>query len=124
VQVGDGELDVVVAALAGTGLCGQQATTVDLLEIAVGELVSALGPLRGFVGEPQVPAGVLLEAVVLDVTVLLLARGLVLAPCVTVVGDELPSLINVLAWPKARLFSFTAMSFLLGAVVLVPTAAD
>ena len=30
VQVGDGELDVVVAALAGAGLCGQQATTVEL----------------------------------------------------------------------------------------------
>jgi hypothetical protein len=63
--VGDGELDVVVAALAGAGLRGQQATTVDLLEIAVGELVSALGPLRGFVVETQMPAGVLLEAVVL-----------------------------------------------------------
>src|SRR4051794_15103159 len=72
-----------------TQLSGQQPASVDLLEIAVGELVATL-PLRiYFIVDPKMPLGVLGDGVLFDEVVLLLRRGLVLAPCVALVDDVL-----------------------------------
>src|SRR5687768_13524612 len=83
-----GRLDVVVLALPCTRLGGQHPTPVDVLEVAVGELVVALGVLRLLVVYPQVPLPVLTVAVLLDEPVLLGRRRLVLAPVVPLVEDD------------------------------------
>jgi hypothetical protein len=85
--VGHREFDVEVLALPGAGLRGQQPAAVDLLEVAVRELVPALPVLVLLVVDPEMPPGVLADPVLLDEVVLLLRRRPVLAPGVTVVDD-------------------------------------
>ena len=57
------------------GLRRQQATTVDLLEVAVRKLVVGLRVLRLLVIDPEMPLRVLVEAVLLDERVLRAADG-------------------------------------------------
>src|SRR4051812_9845790 len=59
----------------------------DALEVAVGELVVALGVARGIVVDAQEPLAVLGEAMLLEVPVLVLRRRLLLAPVVPVVEN-------------------------------------
>jgi hypothetical protein len=59
VQVGNRELDVAVLALPGTRLRRQQPAPVDVLEVAVRELVAALPALVLLVVEPEMPPRVL-----------------------------------------------------------------
>ena len=83
-----GELDVGVVALRGPGLGGQHAAAVHVLEVAVGELVAALGLDPALVVDREVPAPVGGVAVRLDVRVLPGRGRLVLAPIVAVVEDH------------------------------------
>src|ERR1700730_4573851 len=85
-QVSHREFDVVVLALSGTGFRRQQPATVDVLKVAVRELVAALPVLVHLVVNPEMPPCILGDPVPLDVVVLLPGRGLVLAPCVTVIN--------------------------------------
>jgi hypothetical protein len=85
VQMGGGQLDVEVLALAGARLRGQHPAAVHLLEVAVRELVPRLGVLRLLVVDTEVPPGVLAEPVFGQEIVLLPSRGLVFAPVVALV---------------------------------------
>jgi hypothetical protein len=62
---------------------------VDLLEVAVRELVMALRLLALLVVDAEVPLRVLAPAVLLDELVLLRGGRLVLAPVVALVQDDL-----------------------------------
>jgi hypothetical protein len=65
---------------------------VHLLEVAVGDLVVALGVHVELVVDAEVPPSVGAHAVFLDEAVLLPGRRPVLAPLVPVVEDDLPFL--------------------------------
>src|SRR2546421_6580732 len=88
-QMGSGQLYVVVLALTGSRFRREHSTAVDLLEISVRELVVSLRLLLLPVVDPQIPPGVGIPPVLLDVLVLLLGCGFMLAPRVPVVDDEL-----------------------------------
>src|SRR6267378_1974622 len=91
VQTRDRLLDVEVLVLSCSAFRREECTAVDLLEIAVGELVMLLR-VRGLRGvHAQVPPTVFTEAVALDERVLLLRGRTMLAPRVAVVPDH-PSL--------------------------------
>src|SRR4051812_47695181 len=87
-QVGGRKLDVGVLALPGPRLGGEKGAAVDVLEIAVGELVAALVVPVLLVVDAEVPAGVGTHPVLGDEGVLLPGRGLVLAPLVALVADH------------------------------------
>jgi hypothetical protein len=73
--MGHREFYVVVFALPCARLGGQQSAAVDLLEIAVGKLVSTFVVFAFFfVVDAEMPFGVLSVAVLLDEFVLLLGR--------------------------------------------------
>jgi len=84
-----GELDVVVVVLARPRLSREDRPAVNLLEVAVRELVARLRLLVGVVVDAEVPATVLGSAVLLDELVLLRRRRLMLAPIVAVVAHGL-----------------------------------
>src|ERR1700731_1383145 len=88
-QVSHREFDVVVLALSGTGFRRQQPATVDVLKVAPRELVAALPVLVPLALNPEMPPCMRGDPVPLDVVVLLPGRGLVLAPCVTVIDHVL-----------------------------------
>src|ERR1700710_2794694 len=88
VQVRGSGLDVEVLALPRPRLRGQHAAAVDVAEVAVGELVSALGVWIGLVVDPEVPAAVRGVAMLIDVRVLLRGRRLMLAPRVAIVQHD------------------------------------
>src|SRR5215216_6254564 len=78
----------------------------DLLEVAVRELVVPLGVVVHRVVDPEVPQAVVLPAVLVEVLVLLVGGRLVLAPVVALVGDELTvadQLLRVLESPVVQL---------------------
>src|SRR2546423_2619042 len=90
--MGGGLLDVVVLVLPGANLRREDPTTVDLDEIAVRELVASLA-VRGFlVIHAEVPLPVLVDSVLGEELVLLPGRGLMLAPRISLVEDDLPIL--------------------------------
>src|SRR4051812_43551890 len=66
----------------------KHATPMNLFEITVRELVSSLGLFRLCFVDAQVPSPVLFEPVLADILVLLLRRGLVLAPGIPLINDD------------------------------------
>src|SRR5215216_3556765 len=78
-------LDVVVFVLSRPALGGEHSTAVDVLEIAVRELVPSFGILPPLVVDPQVPLPELTVPMLLDELVLLLCGRLVLAPRISLV---------------------------------------
>src|SRR4029453_16707719 len=79
-QVVGGELDLLVAPLGGPALAGGPRHAVEAAEVAVDKGVPGLGLVGGAVGEGQVPLGVLLPGVGLQVGVLVVGAGLDVAP--------------------------------------------
>jgi hypothetical protein len=80
-------LDVTTTILTRAALRQEDATTVNVLEIAVGELELRLDVVSSAAIDPEVPNSVELEIMVDEVLVLLLDRRAVLAPVVALVGD-------------------------------------
>lgn len=85
VQMRNGKFDVQVLPLTRSWLCRKHPAPVDVLEIAVGELIPALVVFVWVIIDAEIPAPVFTEAMRLDVRILLLGRGLMLAPGVPVV---------------------------------------
>ena len=85
VQVRGRRLHVEILVLAGTRLGGQDATSMDVLEIAVRKLVPCLRVLCFLVVLTELPLPVLVEPVLLDELVLPPRGGLMLAPVVTLI---------------------------------------
>ena len=81
-QTGCGILDVEMLVLARTAFRRQQTAAVDLLEIAVGELVPLLGLLALLIVYAQAPLAVFGVAVPLDERVLLVGGWAVFAPVI------------------------------------------
>src|SRR4030095_16094922 len=79
-EVVGGELDLLVAPFGGPVLAGDQAHAVQAAEVAIHEGVPGLGLVAGAVGGGQVPPGVLLPGVGLQVGVLVLGARLDVAP--------------------------------------------
>ena len=66
------QLDLLVPPFGSTVVAGDDPHPVDPAEVAEHERVARLRPVRGAVGEPEVPGRVLVPAVVLEVGVLVL----------------------------------------------------
>ena len=79
-QVVGRELDVLVPPLAGPVDAGDQAGAVHAAQVAVHERVARLGLVVGTLGEPEVPGGVLVPGVLVEVGVLRVRTGLRVAP--------------------------------------------
>src|SRR5215218_905924 len=79
-EVVGGELDLLVAPFGGPVQAGDQAHAVQAAEVAVDEGVPGLSLVGGAVGEGQVPLGVLLPGMRLQVGVLVLGGGLDVVP--------------------------------------------
>jgi hypothetical protein len=54
-QVGCGAFDVIIFVLPGPAFRGNHPTSVDIFEIAVGELVSSFGVFIFLIVYPQMP---------------------------------------------------------------------
>jgi hypothetical protein len=87
-QTGCGILDVEMLVLARTAFRRQQTGAVDILEIAVGELVPPLGLLVLLIVYAQAPLAVFGVAVPLDERVLLVGGWAVSAPVIPHVEHE------------------------------------
>src|SRR5215207_5367522 len=90
-------LDVKVFVLSRPAFCGQHSTAMNVLEIAVGELVPSFGILAPLVVDPQVPLPELTVPVAFDELVLLLGGGLMFAPRVPLVYYDVPFLDQLLS---------------------------
>ena len=88
-QLVSGELDLLVAPLRGAVVAGDQAGAVQATEIAVDECVACLGPVRGALGEAEVPFGVIAPGVRLEERVFVRSFGLDVSP--VAVQHVLPS---------------------------------
>ena len=71
-----GELDLLVPPLRGAVDAGDEARPVDPRQVPEDERVPGLGLVVRALGQPEVPGGVLLPGVPLEVGVLLLRPGL------------------------------------------------
>src|SRR2546421_3858917 len=89
VQMRSRILDIEVLALARATLGGEDATTVDALEVAVREFVVRLRLLCFGVVYAQVPLAIFAEAEALDELAFCSRTWLVLAPIIPLVQDEL-----------------------------------
>src|ERR1700722_1019827 len=87
-QVGCGILDVDMLILAGAAFRRQHATAVDVMEIAIGELIPPLGMFALLFVEAQIPFAVFAIAMLIDELVLIVGSRLVLAPVVPLVEHE------------------------------------
>ena len=88
VQVGRRQLDVGVLVLTGTPLRGEHPAAMDLFEVPIWELVSALGVPVVFVIYTELPATVFRRTVVVEVLVLLRRRWPVTTPVISFVEDK------------------------------------
>jgi len=96
VQVRCSQFDVEVFGLAGAGFGRQHAATMDLMEVAIRELVTTLVVVRQLVVFAQVPLAKLRDAVFPDELIFRRARGLMLAPVVALIEHALPFLDELL----------------------------
>jgi hypothetical protein len=62
-QVGCGTFDVIIYVLSGPAFGRQYSTTVDIFEIAIGELISSFGLFVFLFVNPQIPFPVFLKPV-------------------------------------------------------------
>src|SRR5688572_19065835 len=99
-QVVGHELDLLVPPLRRAVDAGDESAAVDASEVAVHERVAGLGAVVGPLGEPEVPGGVLLPGVALQVVVLRLRPWLDLAP--VAVEDVLAALDQPLGRARPR----------------------
>jgi hypothetical protein len=81
-------LDVMVLVLTGAAFRGEQATAVDLLEIAIGKFVVSLGVLRFLVVDSQMPLAVFGKTVEANEFIFLCRGWPVLAPGIALVEDK------------------------------------
>src|SRR4051812_3789797 len=109
VQVGRRCLDVIVFALPGARLRGQHTAAVDILEVAVRELVPGLALLGHLVVDSEMPLCVFADPVSLDELVLPLGRGLMFAPFVPVVENVAAVLDQPPGIPVRGSFNVTVM---------------
>jgi hypothetical protein len=112
VQMDRGIFDDEALVLAGPAFGGEQAAAVSLLEVAIGEFISAFGVLAMLFIDAQIPFRIFLEPVPADEVILLLRRRPALAPCVPRVGTKCPSSMSAAACAKAFAFNVTAMMHL------------
>ena len=76
-------LDIKVLVLARPAFRREHATTVDVHEVTIGKFVPSFGMRVLFVVDAEMPFAEFLDPVSIDKIILLLRRGLVLAPCVS-----------------------------------------
>jgi hypothetical protein len=62
-QIGYCVFDVIVLVLSCPAFCREHSTTMDVLEIAIGELVPCFGLLVCLVVDPQIPSPELIKPV-------------------------------------------------------------
>jgi hypothetical protein len=93
VQVSGCAFNVEVLVLTGSAFRRQHSAAVHVLKISVRELVVSFAIFGLSVVNAQVPASIFAESMLSDELVLFLCGRLVLAPCVSFVGDE-PALAN------------------------------
>ena len=109
-QTGCGILDVEMLVLARTAFRRQQTAAVDLLEIAVGELVPPLGLLALLIVYAQAPLAVFGVAVPLDERVLLVGGWACSLQSSRTSNTNLPALTSFFPYSNAILFNRTVMT--------------